>query len=221
MTTAVLWVLEAIGFLCLVVVIGQAARYRHERMVRRWELLLSPGLRTAIQRLELGASVDAAMADGALRRALRAQRELQLAEATRLLDLSFSAIEEATPDRLKRLRAAAVLIRMAAAIVPVRPLRMREYKLREVIALVGVGAALHHVLVSALERFLLRVQVIGIGFRLTFRALAGSRNKAWAAPAAERPWDEYRRALGDWKALDREHVETFKALAQSLEAEKE
>ena len=212
------WILGVIAFLCLVVVTAQVARYRHEHRVRSWGLLLSPGLRTALQRLELGASVDAARADDALRAARRARREHQVAEATRLLDLSFTAIEEATPDRLKRLRAAAVLVRMAAAIVPVRPLRMRQYKLREVITLVGVAAALHHVLVSALERFLLRVQVIGIGFRLTFRVLAGSRSKAWAAPEAERPWDDYGRALGDWKALDQEHLETVKALAESLEA---
>ena len=214
-----IWILQAIGFLCLIVVIGQVARYRHERRIRSWELLLSPRLRNAVQNLELGVAVDAARAGDALRAALRAQRQRDLAEATRLLDLSFSAIEEATPDRLKRLRAAAILIRMAAAIVPVRPLRMREYKLREVIALVGVGAALHHVLVSALERFLLRVEVIGIGFRLTFRVLAGSRIRASAAPQGGRPWEDYGRALSDWKALDREHLETFKALAQSLDAE--
>ncbi|HEV2021464.1 MAG TPA: hypothetical protein VGQ94_02950, partial [Terriglobales bacterium] len=206
----------AAAFLCLAVVIAQASRYRHERTVRGWEPLLSRRMRTSIQSLELGAEVDAAMADGSFHAALRARHDQQLERATRLLGLSFRAIEEATPDRLKRLRAAAVLIRMAAAIVPVRPLRIRGYKLAEISALVGVGAALHHVVVSALERFLLRTQVIGIGLRLTCRAMAGSRSEAAAAPAAERPWALYERALADWKSLDREHVETYKALVRSL-----
>ena len=118
---------------------------------------------------------------------------------------------------MKRLRAMAVLIRMAAALVPVRPLRLRDYHLRELIAVVGVGAALHQVLVSALERFLLRLQVLGIGFRLALRAIVGARRQAVADPAARRAWGDYQRALEDWKTLDREHLETFKALARSLE----
>jgi hypothetical protein len=106
---------------------------------------------------------------------------------------------------------------MAAALVPVRPLRMRDYHLRELIAVVGVGAALHQVLVSALERFLLRLQVLGVGFRLALRVIVGARRQATSTPEARRPWGDYERALEDWKTLDREHLETFKALAKSLE----
>jgi hypothetical protein len=80
-----------------------------------------------------------------------------------------------------------------------------------------VGAALHQVLVSALERFLLRLQVLGVGFRLALRVIVGARRQAASAPEARRPWGDYERALADWKTLDREHLETFKALAKSLE----
>jgi hypothetical protein len=214
-----LWVLGAFGFVCLALVIGQAARYRHERTIKQWDSLLSPGMRFAVQSLELEVQSDAAMADSGLQGAQQARARQDLAEAIRLLELSCRAVEDATPNRLRRLRAMAVLIRMAAALVPVRPLRMRDYHLRELIAVVGVGAALHQVLVSALERFLLRLQVLGVGFRLALRVLVGARRQAVSAPAARRPWGDYERALADWKTLDREHLETFKALAKSLETE--
>jgi hypothetical protein len=212
-----LWVLGAAGFACLALVIGQAARYRHERTIKQWNQLLSPGMRFAVQSLELEVQADAAIADSGLQGAQQARERQELTEAIRLLELSCSAIQQATPSRLKRLRAMAVLIRMAAALVPVRPLRIRDYRLRELIAVVGVGAALHQVLVSALERFLLRLQVLGIGFRLALRVMAGARRQAAVTPAARRPWGDYERALEDWKTLDREHLETFKALARSLE----
>jgi len=215
----VLWVLGAFGFVGVALVIGQAARYRHERTIKQWNKLLSPGMRFAVQSLELEVQSDAAMADSGLQGAQQARDRQELTEAIRLLELSCAAIEQATPSRLKRLRAMAVLIRMAAALVPVRPLRIRDYHLRELIAVVGVGAALHQVLVSALERFLLRLQVLGIGFRLALRVMAGARRQAAATPHARRPWGDYERALADWKTLDREHLETFKALARSLEIE--
>src|SRR5438128_658185 len=214
-----LWGLGAVGFVCLALVIGQATRYRHERTLKQWNQLLSPGMRFAVQSLELEVQTDAAIADSGLHAAQRARDRQDLAEAIRLLELSCAAVERATPERLKRLRAMAVLIRMAAALVPVRPLRIRDYNLRELVAVVGVGAALHHVLVSALERFLLRLQVLGIGFRLALRVLVGARRQAAASPAAQRPWGDYERALQDWQTLDREHLETFKALARSLESE--
>lgn len=212
-----LWGLGAAGFVCLALVIGQATRYRHERTLKHWNQLLSPGMRFAVQSLELEVQTDAAMADSGLHGAQQARARQDLSEAIRLLELSSAAIEQATPSRMKRLRAMAVLIRMASALVPVRALRIRDYHLRELIAVVGVGAALHQVLVSALERFLLRLQVLGIGFRLALRAVVGARRQAAADPAARRPWGDYQRALEDWKTLDREHLETFKALARSLE----
>ena len=128
-------------------------------------------MRTAVKALEMEMQVDAAMADDSLRDALHARERQEHFEAIRLLELSCSAIEDATPDRLKRLRAMGVLIRMAVALSPVRPLRMRDYHLRELIAVVGAASALHHVLVTALERFLLRVQVLGVGFRLALRVM--------------------------------------------------
>jgi len=212
------WVLGTAGFISLAIVIAQIAQYRHERTLKKWEGLLSPGMRFAVRSLELEVQADAAMAADGFEGARKARQDQDLGEAIRLLELSCEVIERVTPSRLKRLRAMTVLIRMATALAPVRPLRIRDYHLRELIAVVGLAAALHQVLVSALERFLLRVHVLGVGFRLTLRVMTSARARAAAAPAGPGPWDEYARALGDWRTLDEEHLETFRALARSLEA---
>jgi hypothetical protein len=210
-----LWI-TLLGIGCAVV-IAQAARYQHDRTLERWSGLLSPSTRSSVRRLELQIRADAAMADDGLQAAQQARDNRDYLEAIRLLELSCSAVAAATPDRLKRLRAMAVLIRMATALVPIQSLRIRDYRLREMIALVGLGAALHHILISALERFLLRVRILGIGFRLTLRVLIGATNRVGATPARPSPWNDYARALEDWKMLDREHLETFRALVLSLE----
>src|SRR5438552_3784513 len=62
-------------------------------------------------------------------------------------------------------------------------------------------------------------QLLSPAMRFALRGMAGARRQAAAAPAARRPWGDYERALEDWKTLDREHLETFKALARSLEME--
>src|SRR5438477_208159 len=61
-----LWGLGAVGFVCVALVLGQAARYRHERTIKDWNKLLSPGMRFAVQSLELEVQADAAIADGGL-----------------------------------------------------------------------------------------------------------------------------------------------------------
>jgi len=213
------WILGAAGLISLAVVVAQVAQYRHERTLKKWDSLLSPGSRFAIKSLEGEVQTDAAMVDDGLHGAKQAREKQNLAEAVQLLELSSEAVARATPSRLRRLKAMAVLIRMASALAPVRPLRVRDYRLRELIAVVGVAAALHQVVISALERFLLRLYVLGVGFRLTWRVMTRAHNRIVDAPAVSRSWHDYERAIEDWKTLDREHLETFKALTRSLEAE--
>src|SRR6476646_6200777 len=104
-----LWGLGAVGFVCVALVIGQAARYRHERTIKQWNKMLSPGMRFAVQSLELEVQSDAAIADSGLDGAQKARERQELDEAVRLMELACNAIEQATPSRLKRLRAMAVL----------------------------------------------------------------------------------------------------------------
>ena len=75
----------------------------------------------------------------------------------RLIDVS---------DRLKRLRAMGVCIRMATAILPVPALKPRDFRLTQLSSLAGLSKFIHHLLVSTGERFLLRLYVLGLGYRI-------------------------------------------------------
>ena len=70
------------------------------------------------------------------------------------------------------------------------------------------------------ERFLLRLYVLGLGYRIITRSLSGSSagvkndvGDVWA-------WDIFDRATADWSTLEKEHVETFRVFVLSLTAEK-
>ena len=66
------------------------------------------------------------------------------------------------------------------------------------------------------ERFWLRLQVLGGIFRLSARAIATAARRAGARPAAA--LSLFDRAAHDWKAGDREFVESVRVLVTSLAA---
>jgi hypothetical protein len=209
------WVFGA-AFLGLIAAAGYVATRRQSSLMRTWNSLLTPAGRQALGSLELQVLSDASMAEYSLDRAHKARARADLTEATRLLGLAYQVVEESTPERLKRLRGLAVCIRMASAVAPVKALRPRDYNLVPVVAAVGFGAALHHLMLTAVERFLLRVRVLSMGFRIALRVMAGATWSAYHRPSASAPWETFERALGDWKTLDREHVETFRTVVLSL-----
>ena len=129
-------------------------------------------------------------------------------------------MEEATPDRLKRLRAMGVCIRMATAILPISPLRPRNFRLAQIASLAGLASFLHHVLVSTGERFLLRLYVLGLGYRIVTRSLSGSTGGLSHDVGDVWAWDIFERATSDWTSLEREHLESFRIFILSLTAEK-
>jgi hypothetical protein len=195
-------------------------RYNARAIERDWEMMLTAKGRGAIEALELQVLCDGAAVDSARIGALSARERADFPQATRLAGLAYRAVEEATPDRLKRLRAMGVCIRMATAILPVPPLRPKNFRLAQLSSLAGLSAFIHHLLVSTGERFLLRLYVLGLGYRIITRSLGGSsatiRNDVgdvWA-------WDAFDRATADWSSLEREHVESFRVFVLSLTAEK-
>ena len=113
--------------------LGFVATRRQQALVRKWDALLTPAGRQALGRLELQTISDGSMADYSLDAAQRARRRDDLMESTRLLQLAYSVIEDATPDRLRRLRAISVCIRMASAVVPVRQESVMALALREAV----------------------------------------------------------------------------------------
>lgn len=205
----------ASGVTCLYVY----GRYSLAAVARAWEFVLTPAGQRALTALKEQVALDAAMLDYAYHTAAKAQRAARQDEAIRLLELAFSVVKRATPDRLTRLRAMSVLCRMAAAILPPPPLRPRAFRLRQLTTWAGLGVLCHHVLVSGLERFRLRLCLLRFGFRLVLEVMGRSASRVRLVPGAVPAWQGFAAARDDFKTLDLEHVESFRALMEALEAE--
>ena len=93
--------------LLALVVTWVLGRYNARAIERDWEMMLTAKGRGAIEALELQVLCDGAAVESARIGALSARERADFAQATRLAGLAYRAVEEATPDRLKRLRAMA------------------------------------------------------------------------------------------------------------------
>lgn len=162
--------------------------------------------------------VDAAMADDALLGAATARMAGDYDEACRLLDLGAWALSEATPGRLAHLRAMAAAVRMAAAIVPPPAIESRVFRALELRTLSAIGVAVHHVLVTPVERFLLRLWLLSCAFRLALRVMVRAAAALRIQPDAARYWERYVDGRADWGAADEEHLASFRLLLESVVA---
>jgi hypothetical protein len=159
------------------------------------------------------------MTRDALRRAVDARDSMAYVEALRLADIAFRVLEGATTDRVARLRGMALCVRMASAVFPVKPVHPRPFRLREVKALLTIGLLMHHLLVSAVERLLLKVLMLRFACHLTMRAMRGGVQQIRIDPEAEKAWDRCESAVSDWtEGLDPEHVEAFKVMLSTVRA---
>lgn len=170
--------------------------------------------------IELQLAADKAMAEDAMSRAKTARDGLAYKEAVRMVDIAYRVLESASADRVTRLRGMALWIRMAsAAAVPVAPLAPGSYRLGEIRSLFSAGLIVHHVLVSAAERLLLKLLLLRFGVRLAVRAMKGGADRLHVDPAAVRAWERCEAAVTDWtEGLDPEHVEAFRTVLATAQA---
>jgi hypothetical protein len=184
-----------------------------------WHAQLSADSLRLQSALDLQVAADSAMTRDALRRAVDARDSMAYVEALRLADIAFRVLEGATTDRLARLRGMTMCVRMASAVFPVKAVSPRPFRLREVRAVLTIGLLMHHLLVSAVERLLLKVLMLRFAFHLTVRAMRGGVQQLRIDPEAEKAWDRCESAVSDWtEGLDPEHVEAFQAMLHSLRA---
>jgi hypothetical protein len=209
------WVLPLLGGGVFLYAVG---RYNIRSVLREWESLLTPEGQRALAALRDHVELDALLAQDAHAKARRERRRQRFSEAARLLDLAARVIAQAVPDRLGRLRAMAVCSRMVAALLPMRPLLPRSFRLRELASVAGICALLHHLLVASEERFRLRLWAMAAGYRIVLGIARRSASTVESgADGSEVPWGRFDAALSDFQALDREHVESFRVLLLALQ----
>ena len=204
---------------CLVVLflIGR----RNERLVRRdWEVLLTPRGKKVYGAIEHKVRTEIELADLSFEHALVYRGLGTTEEALRLLDVGYRAIEKFAPDMLRLLAAMATFSRMVSAIAPVQPLRPRSFKLVQLSSLAYLHGILHQFLVSAAERYRLKVYILGRSFGLVTRFLLRSiQNLGGGAPEAAREWDQIEAIRSDFQTLTDESLDTLRVLLTAMASE--
>jgi hypothetical protein len=214
---ATFWFTIAGAVVSLLVVLFLVAR-RNERLVRRdWEMLLTPRGEKVYGAIESKMRTEYGMADLSFEHAL-VYRELGTTEeAIRLLDVGYRVIEKFAPDMLRLLGAMATFSRMVSAIAPVKPLRPKDFRLVQVASLAYLNGMLHQFLVSASERYRLKLYILGRSFGLASRFLLRSiQNLGSGAPEAAREWDQIEAIRADFQTLTDESLDSLRVLLTAM-----
>jgi hypothetical protein len=216
------WTMIAISVASCLVVLFLIGR-RNERLIRRdWELLLTPRGEKVYGAIEGKVRAEIGMADLSFEHAM-VYRELGTTEeAIRLLDVGYRVIEKFAPDMLRLLAMMATFSRMVSAIAPVQPLRPKDFRLVQVASLAYLHGMLHQFLVSASERYRLKMYILGRSFGLATRFLLKSiRSLGLDAGATEaaREWDQIEAIRSDFQTLTDESLDSLRVLLTAMARE--
>jgi hypothetical protein len=215
-----MWWLIVIALVTLLPVVYLAGRRSERATMKDWELVLTPRGKQALQSLTQETRAELALMDITYEQARGAFSDGNLQQSLRLLDLGCRLVESYCPTMIRSLAAMSVLSRMVAAMAPVKPLRPRAFKLRQLGNLAYMNAFLHHFLVSTSERFRLRLYILGRGFLTLMRVVTRATVGLQAAPEASPEWKSLEAARKDVRTLSEESLETFRVLLMSMEAER-
>lgn len=213
------WVMIGLSLVSTLLVLFLMAR-RNERAVREdWETLLTPKGDKLYRSMEGRVRTELGMAELTFEHA-QAYRELgTVDEALRLLDIGYKVIERFSPSMLRLLAAMATFSRMVSAIAPVQPMRPHDFKLAQIASLAYLNALVHQFLVSASERFRLKVYILGRSFALASRYLLKSI-RTIGSPATEaekqREWDQIEAIRADFQSLTDESLDSLRLLLTAM-----
>jgi hypothetical protein len=191
-----------------------------ERRWADWESLLNANDQTLYARLRSQLDGNMAMADYAYDKAEEHRTVGSVDEAIRLVELGYAMIERAAPDLRRLLAGMNVFSRMVSAMVPVTPLRPRDFKVAQLASLAALNQILHRFLVTAQERFRLRLYVLTQGLGMVLRFLAGSTRRIRdTRSTADRDWNDLSSLRSDFRTITDESLESFRMCLASLAAQ--
>lgn len=204
------WVLcfSAVGTLPLFFALG---RRQEEAGHRAWRYALTPRAERLYHALARRVEGDLDLAVLTYTEAFAVRESGAEEEALRLLSAGHTLVERCAPSLLRLLAGMATFSRVAEVVAPVAPLRPGTFRLLPLAALAAAGRALDHVLVSAGERFRLRVYLLGHGYGLAARRLMRE---------SERMIHRGSWTSSDWKRMEsihRDFVTLTEELLRSLE----
>ena len=191
----------------------------NERRWRDWETLLDTPDRQLFAQTRSQLQGGLSMADYAYDRADSERQVGSVDEAIRLLEVGYGVIERVAPDVRRLLAGMAVFSRMVSAMVPVAPLRPGDFKVAQLAGMAALNQLLHRFLVTASERFRLRLYILGQGLGMLVRFLSGTtRRIRETRSAADRDWEDVNALRQDFHTISDESLESFRLCLASLAA---
>lgn len=193
------------------------ARRNESKVDEDWDRL------SQLQRHDLvdsaGAAVDSQtnMADVIVGLALQAQRVGNKAEAIRLLNTGCDLIVRFTPSLLALLTTMARFSRMVSAITPAPPLVPADFRVAQMASLAYLNTILHHMLLTSVQKFRLRLFVLGKGISMVTRYLVETtRRITTGADRLQEDWQFIESITADYHTLSNQSLESFQRLVEAL-----
>jgi hypothetical protein len=150
--------------------------------------------------------------------ALEMHRLGSVEEAVRVLGIAYDVLVETSASMTRLLKGMGTLSRMVSAFTPIPPVDPAPLRVAQLAHLASIAAVLHVFLVSAAERFRLRVYVLWLGFGAIARYMLRSTRRLEAEPRADSPaWAEIEALQADFHTLTDETVESLRLLLLSAE----
>lgn len=138
-------------------------------------------------------------------------------EALRFLKIGGDVIQEFTPGLLSLLKEMMKFSRMVSAMAPVSPLLPSRFHIAEMNNLAVLNQMLHQVVVSAKQRFRLKLRIIATGVKITSGYLLTRIDRILhRRSSTEQEWEEILAAGQDFQQLTTESVDSFKNLMGAL-----
>ena len=138
-------------------------------------------------------------------------------EALRFLRIGGNVIQEFTPGLLCLLKEMMKFSRMVSAMAPVSPLLPSRFQLAEMNNLAVLNQMLHQIVVSAKQRFRLKLRIIATGVKITSGYLLTRIHRVLdRRSSTEQEWEEIATAGQDFQQLTTESVESFRNLMGAL-----
>ena len=213
-----LWVLgfSAVGSLPLLFALGR----RQDHAVRReWDWALTARGEQLYRTLAHRVEGELELAALTYSEAFAIRKRGSHAEALRLLTTGHTLVERSASRLLRLLAGMATFSQQAEIVAPLPPLQPRAFRLLPLATLAALGSVLDRVLVSAAERFRLRVYLLGHGYGFAARSLLADsermiRRGSWSATE----WRRIESIHADFATLTGELLESLHALLTSLAA---
>jgi len=191
---------------------------RNERKVRSdWESLLGGDKAEWYADTKSGIENNTNLIRMTMKEARDIKQLGDVEEALRFLKIGGDVIQEFTPGLLSLLREMMKFSRMVSAMAPVSPLLPSRFHIAEMNNLAVLNQMLHQVVVSAKQRFRLKLRIIATGVKITSGYLLTRINRILhRRSSTEQEWEEIVAAGQDFQQLTTESVESFRNLMGAL-----